>query len=159
MDNLLKDTPRPCVGVVLVNDDKKVFVAKRLFKAKKDDPYWQMPQGGIDSSESPEVAMQRELEEETGISKDSIDIIAESKQWYTYEIPKDMQKRHFGAQTQKWFLVKFKGNEDEIDLSSKHPEFSEWKWTSFRNLPKIVIEFKRDVYKKVVKDFEWYFEN
>lgn len=150
--------PRLCVGIVLVNEEGNVFVGKRHFKDKtQEDVHWQMPQGGIDPGETPCDAMLRELYEETGINEDNIEVIAESKNWYTYEIPTEYQKRHFVAQQQKWFLVKFSGSEQVINLKHKHQEFSEWKWTNPKQISKLVIPFKKEVYKQVMKDFEWYF--
>lgn len=151
---------RLCVGIVVVNDDKDVFVAKRYFKdSSTKDEYWQMPQGGIDPNETPFEAMARELEEETGIERDDIEVVAESKNWYTYEIPEQYRCKDFDSQQQKWFLVKFNGADDLIKLnrSRTHREFSEWDWTPVKFVSKLVIPFKKDVYKQVMKDFEWYF--
>ena len=103
---------RLCVGIVIVNDDYDIFVAKRYFKNKVVDEYWQMPQGGIDPGETPKEAMFRELYEETGIKEEDVSLIAESKNLYTYEIPKEYQTRDFTSQTQHWFLVRFKGADD-----------------------------------------------
>lgn len=142
--------------MVVVNKDKLVFVGKRTMP--KSDKFWQMPQGGIDSGEEPEEAVKRELQEELGCEEDDFEIIAISKQWYSYEIPKHMRKRHFTSQRQKWFLIQFNGTDDDIDVSQDRAEFSKWKWVEFQDVPKLVIDFKKDVYKKVLKDFRWYFE-
>ena len=151
--------PRPCVGVVIVNNDKKVFVGKRVMKKGVKDEYWQMPQGGIDAGEEPEEALKRELMEEIGAKPEHLDVIAVSKNWYSYHIPKKFQKRHFASQAQKWFLVKFTGKDEDLDVKQLKPEFSEWKWEDFKKVPKLVIDFKKDVYKQIFKDFSWYFEN
>jgi len=150
-----------CVGIVLVNAQKEVFVGKRYFKGDKEqkDEYWQMPQGGVDAEEVPVEAMLRELYEETGLHKDEIEVIAESKRWYRYDIPEEYHTKHCIFREQKWFLLRFKGDDESINLKVKpnHQEFSEWKWSPAKNIPKFVIPFKKDVYKQVIKDFEWYF--
>jgi len=152
--------PRMCVGIVLVNNQKDVFVGKRYFKgSQQKDNYWQMPQGGVDTGETPQEAMLRELYEETGVSSDEVEVIAESKNWYKYDIPEEYYKKDCCSQQQKWFLLKFRGDDDTINLKTKprHQEFDEWKWASIKTLSKSVIPFKKDVYKQIMKDFEWYF--
>ncbi|USO02213.1 MAG: RNA pyrophosphohydrolase [Alphaproteobacteria bacterium] len=156
----MKKDPRLCVGIVLVNNQKNVFVGKRHFKdSKQTDEYWQMPQGGVNPGENPFDAMLRELHEEIGVSSDEVEIIAESKHWYKYDIPEEYHTKSYCAQQQKWFLLRFKGQDEAIDLKIKpqHQEFSEWKWKASKQVAKSVIPFKKEVYKKVMKDFEWYF--
>lgn len=151
--------PRPNVGVVLVNKDKQVFVGKRpCRKDQGEDLFWQMPQGGIDGKEEPEEAAKRELCEEVGLPPCEVEILAVSKKWYSYNIPPEFQRRHFSAQTQKWFLVQYLGPDSHINLQQSKPEFCEWKWVDFRKVPKLVIAFKKDIYKQVFKDFGWFFD-
>ena len=115
------------VGAIVLNSENKIFVGKRL-----DNPVdkWQMPQGGVDKGENLTSAMRRELMEETSIQ--NIKILKQINKWFTYELPKDLLgiiwKGKFRGQKQKWFLVRFLGNESEINLKTKHPEFIEWKW-------------------------------
>ena len=137
------------VGVIVLNNKNKVFVGKR-----KDNPIdkWQMPQGGVDENESFLDAMKRELYEETSIK--NIEIIEEIKDWFEYELPKDLLgiiwKGKFRGQKQKWFIVRFKGNENEINLKTTHPEFIEWKWIDLDELPHVIVDFKRELYKKIL---------
>ena len=137
------------VGVIVLNNDNKIFVAKR-----KDNPVdkWQMPQGGINKNESFLTAMKRELDEETSIK--NIQIIKELDGWFQYELPKNLVgiiwKGKFRGQKQKWFVVRFTGKESEINLKTEHPEFIEWKWVKMNDLPKIIVDFKKDVYEKLL---------
>tara|TARA_B100001564_G_C20556056_1_gene631459 strand:- start:22 stop:492 length:471 start_codon:yes stop_codon:yes gene_type:complete len=137
------------VGAIVLNSENKIFVGKRL-----DNPVdkWQMPQGGVDKGENLTSAMRRELMEETSIQ--NIKILKQINKWFTYELPKDLLgiiwKGKFRGQKQKWFLVRFLGNESEINLKTKHPEFIEWKWIEVEELTRVVVSFKRDVYKKLV---------
>tara|TARA_B100001996_G_scaffold347191_1_gene304565 strand:+ start:1412 stop:1882 length:471 start_codon:yes stop_codon:yes gene_type:complete len=145
-----KDLPlRTGVGIVVLNSKNKVFVGKR-----RDNPVdkWQMPQGGVNSGESLLKAMKRELVEETGIQK--IEILKELNYWLEYELPKNLigivWKGKYRGQKQKWFIVKFIGLDTEIDLSSKNPEFIEWKWLDVAQLPNVIVDFKKNIYKKLV---------
>ena len=137
------------VGAIVLNSENKVFVGKR-----KDNPIdkWQMPQGGVNKNESFLNAMKRELNEETSIK--NIKIIKELNDWFEYELPQNLLgiiwKGKFRGQKQKWFVVRFIGKESEINLKTKHPEFIEWKWVKMEDLPKIIVDFKRDVYKKLL---------
>ncbi len=137
------------VGAIVLNHENKVFVGKR-----KDNPIdkWQMPQGGVDRNESFLMALKRELNEETSIK--NIEIIKELDGWYEYELPKNLLgiiwKGKFRGQKQKWFVVRFKGKESEINLKTEHPEFIEWKWVEMDDLPKIIVEFKKNVYQKLL---------
>ena len=143
------------VGVIILNSDNKVFVGKR-----KDNPVdkWQMPQGGIDEGESYLEAMKRELFEETSIT--SIKILREIDGFFKYELPKNLVgiiwKGKFRGQKQKWFIVKFIGNENEINLQTRNPEFIEWKWIIPDELPKTIVDFKKKMYVElleILKDF------
>ena len=139
------------VGVALINRAGKVFVAERI-----DTPgAWQMPQGGIDPGERPRAAAKRELWEETGTKKAKI--IAESRDWLKYDLPAGLRKKvwkgKYRGQEQKWFLMLFTGTDADIDLDGEHPEFSRWKWISFRRLPTVIVGFKRKIYREVVAEF------
>ena len=137
------------VGAIVLNNQNKVFVGKR-----KDNPInkWQMPQGGVDKNESFLSAMRRELVEETSIK--NIKIIKELDGWFEYELPKNLLgiiwKGKFRGQKQRWFIVRFTGNESEINLKTKNPEFIEWKWVEIDELPKIIVDFKKTVYEKLI---------
>ena len=141
------------VGAIVVNNKNKIFVGKR-----KDNPVnkWQMPQGGVNENESFLAAMKRELDEETSIKR--IQIIKEIDGWYQYELPKNLlgivwqgKKK---KKKQKWFVVRFTGEESEINLKTKLPEFIEWKWVEMDELPKIIVDFKKDVYEKLLLELK-----
>ena len=143
------------VGVIVLNNENKVFVGKR-----KDNPVdrWQMPQGGVDIGESYLSAMKRELYEETSIK--SIEILKEINGFFEYELPKNLVgiiwKGKFRGQKQKWFITRFIGNENEINLQTKNPEFIEWKWIIPDELPKTIVDFKKKMYVElleILKDF------
>ena len=137
------------VGVIVLNNDNKVFVGKR-----KDNPIdkWQMPQGGINKNEDFLSAMKRELEEETSIK--NIKVLKELEKNFEYELPKELLgiiwKGKFRGQKQKWFIVKFTGDENEINLNTKHPEFIEWKWINYEELPDVIVDFKKKVYEELL---------
>jgi len=137
------------VGAIVLNNENKIFVGKR-----KDNPVdkWQMPQGGVDKNENLVTAMKRELYEETSIK--NIKILKELDEWFEYELPKNLLgiiwKGRFRGQKQKWFIVKFVGKENEINLKTKHPEFIEWKWIKMDELPKVIVDFKKNVYEKLL---------
>ena len=136
------------VGVIVLNNKNKIFVGKRA-----DNPVdkWQMPQGGVDKGENLITAMKRELMEETSIQ--NIKVLKKIDKWFEYELPKDLLgiiwKGKFRGQKQKWFIVRFIGNESEINLKTKHPEFIEWKWIKIDELTNVIVDFKKDVYKKL----------
>ena len=137
------------VGVIVLNNKNKIFVGKRA-----DNPVdkWQMPQGGVNKGENLITAMKRELMEETSIQNNKI--LKKIDRWFKYELPKDLLgiiwKGKFRGQKQKWFIVRFIGNESEINLKTKHPEFIEWKWIEIDELTNVIVDFKKDVYKKLV---------
>ena len=139
------------VGIVLLNQENKVFVGKRI-----DNPnnYWQMPQGGIDKNESCVEAAKRELKEETGVK--TTKIIKEFDDWLTYELPNyligKIWKGRYRGQKQKWFIMKFLGKNEEINIKTKNPEFLHWKWINPSDLPKVVVYFKLNIYKKIAKE-------
>lgn len=145
---------RPCVGALVFNDSGHVFVGKR--SSMERQPYvWQMPQGGIDEGEEPEQAAFRELEEETSIR--SVDLLAESVDWLSYDLPPEALGRWRGryrGQTQKWFAFRFTGKEAEINLNAHQPaEFSEWKWVPLAEITDLVVPFKLPVYEALVREF------
>ncbi len=139
------------VGVIVLNNENKVFVGKR-----KDNPVdkWQMPQGGINKNEDFLSAMKRELEEETSIR--NIKVLKELDKNFEYELPKELLgiiwKGKFRGQKQRWFIVKFTGEDKEINLNTKHPEFIEWRWINFEELPNVIVDFKKKVYEELLKE-------
>ena len=149
MQGKFKNLPlRIGVGIVLLNKDNKVFVAKRLDNPKN---YWQMPQGGVDGDEKFLDAALRELEEETGVK--NVDLIKEIDGYQTYFLPKNLLgiiwKGKYKGQKQKWFLMKFTGDEKEIDIKTKNPEFLDWKWIDLDQITEVVVDFKLHVYKEL----------
>lgn len=145
---------RPCVGVMLANRHGQVFVGQRL---DNDTPAWQMPQGGIDQDEEPRAAALRELWEETGVSPELVEIVAETADWVPYDLPHDLVPRiwkgRFRGQRQKWFLMRFHGSDDQINILTSHPEFSEWRWLDPADLVDHIVPFKRAVYASVLDEF------
>ena len=144
---------RTGVGIVVLNNQNKVFVGKR-----KDNPVdkWQMPQGGVDDGEDYLSAMKRELFEETSIK--SIEVLEEIERFFEYELPKNLigiiWKGKFRGQKQKWFITKFVGKEKEINLKTKNPEFIEWKWIIPEELPNVIVDFKKKIYLDLLKDIK-----
>ena len=139
------------VGIVLLNNENKIFVAKRIDNPKN---FWQMPQGGIDEGENYYEAALRELEEETSVV--SVELIQEIGEKLTYILPNHLigiiWKGRFKGQTQKWFIMRFIGNESEININTKKPEFLDWKWIDLEDLTKIAVNFKLNVYKSLKKE-------
>ena len=149
MNEKYKNLPlRNGVGIVVLNNENKVFVAKRIDNPKN---FWQMPQGGVDNNENYYEAALRELKEETSIIR--VELIQEIDKKFTYILPDHLigiiWKGKFKGQTQKWFVMRFIGNESEININTKHPEFLDWKWVNLDDLPEIAVNFKLDVYKNV----------
>ena len=146
--NFSKLPLRKGVGIVLLNNKNKVFVAKRIDNPKN---FWQMPQGGVDGGENYYEAALRELKEETNVA--SVELIQEIDKKLTYILPDHLigiiWKGRFKGQTQKWFVMRFIGNESEININTKNPEFLDWKWIDLEDLTKIAVNFKLDVYKNL----------
>ncbi len=152
----ISDLPyRPCVGIMLVNADNQVFVARRIDQQVEA---WQMPQGGVDEGETPVEAAIRELGEETGINANSVEVLAETSDWIPYDLPHDLVpklwKGRFRGQTQKWFLLKFSGDDAEINIVQDHQEFSRWAWMKPGDLIDKIVPFKKQTYTQVFADFE-----
>lgn len=144
---------RTGVGIVVLNSNNKVFVGKR-----KDNPIdkWQMPQGGVDPNEELLTAMKRELFEETSIK--SIKLLKKLDYWLEYELPKNLLgivwKGKYRGQRQKWFITKFLGQDTEININTKNPEFIEWKWLEINELPNVIVDFKKHIYKKLLLELK-----
>jgi putative (di)nucleoside polyphosphate hydrolase len=156
-----EDLPyRPCVGVVLLNRQGLVFIGQRIDGPEHIDltHTWQMPQGGIDEGEEPWPAAVRELREETNIR--SVERLGEIADWLKYDIPREIVgqawRGKYRGQTQKWFAMRFTGNDDEIDVehpAGHEPEFSAWRWERLQKIPDLVVPFKRAVYDRVAAEF------
>ena len=146
LDKFKKLPLRKGVGVILLNSENKVFVARRIDNPKD---FWQMPQGGVDKNEDFLTAALRELKEETSI--ENVELIKELDGITTYELPDNLLgiiwKGKYRGQEQKWFLMRFKGNENEINLRTKHPEFLDWQWIELDKITKYVVNFKLDIYE------------
>lgn len=144
---------RPCVGMMVFNRNRKVFVGQRLDNLTDA---WQMPQGGIDEGEDPREAAYRELTEEIGTA--NVEIIAETEDWLRYDLPEELigkvWKGRFRGQEQKWFVMRFLGDDGEINLETHHPEFNAWKWADIARLPDLIVPFKRSLYGELVRRFQ-----
>ena len=143
---------------MLINNQNKVFVGQRISEIK---PSLQMPQGGIDKNETPLQAALRELDEEVGTQ--NVNIIAESQDWLKYELPNTLPTKRwmkkYKGQKQKWFLMEFLGTDSEINLNKYDPEFSRWEWIEPKDLPEIIVYFKKKLYEEVLKQFSKYLSN
>ncbi len=148
---------RPCSGVMLLNRDGQVFVGERIDSKLG---HWQMPQGGIDEGEDAETAAYRELEEETGIPKSLTEFIAEAPNELTYDLPPELigsiWKGQYRGQRQKWYLLRFTGEDSDVTVATEHPEFSGWKWASPADLPDLIVPFKRELYRQLLVEFAEY---
>ena len=148
---------RPAVGIMLVNSEGKVWVGQRLDNALEA---WQMPQGGLDPGEAPLEGAFRELEEETGIGRDLVEIIAQAPRELLYDLPEDMigkvWKEPWRGQRQTWFLARFLGTDEDVNIATPDPEFRAWKWADPAELPAMIVPFKKRLYEQVLEAFaEW----
>ena len=141
-------------GVVLINPDGLIFAGQRI---DNPGPAWQMPQGGIDKGETPREAALRELTEETGVMPELVEVMAETPDWITYELPPEILgkiwKGKYGGQKQKWFALRFLGGDDSVQIQTEHPEFDRWQWMRASDLVEHIVPFKRALYVQVFKDF------
>ena len=142
------------VGIILLNHESKVFVGKRIDNPKN---FWQMPQGGVNQNENFSQAAKRELEEETGIK--SVELVKELNGWLEYDLPENLLGKvlegKYRGQKQKWFIMKFVGKDNEINVKTKNPEFLDWKWIEVSKLPSIAVSFKIDLYKKLKEELNF----
>jgi len=150
---------RKGVGVMILNKDQKVWVGQRHDSDRLIGPNtWQMPQGGIDSTETPWQAALREMKEEIGTV--NVRLIKESHDWISYDFPEELHTTLWGGrffgQTQKWFLVEYLGKNSEINIKTRHPEFVAWRWVNPSELPDLIVPFKRELYVKLLKEFKDY---
>jgi putative (di)nucleoside polyphosphate hydrolase len=145
------------VGVMLLNRDRRVFVGARI---DNPDDAWQMPQGGVDEDEEPWPAALRELGEETGIPPALVEKIAEHPERLRYELPEalrgELWRGKWVGQMQHWFLARFLGSDEDVNLATRHPEFRAWKWAEPSELPEMIVPFKRDLYRRLIEDFGEY---
>ena len=145
---------RPCAGIMLLNAQGQVFVGQRRDASVEA---WQMPQGGIDPGEDAETAALRELGEETGIAPDKVALIAVAPHDLTYDLPPELVgkvwKGRYRGQIQRWFLYRFLGEDDDVDIATRHPEFTAWRWIAPATLPDVIVPFKRDLYAQVIDIF------
>jgi putative (di)nucleoside polyphosphate hydrolase len=144
---------RPSVGLMILNDKLEIFVGRRVDSKTEA---WQMPQGGIDDGEDPEIAALREMKEEIGT--DNAEIIAKTKQWYKYDLPNYLVSRlwngRYRGQRQKWFLLRYLGKDEDINIAHHHDvEFSEWRWAKIEDLTQIIVPFKKSLYISVIEEF------
>jgi putative (di)nucleoside polyphosphate hydrolase len=142
------------VGVMLLNSEGKVFVGARI---DNTDEAWQMPQGGIDPGEEPWATALRELEEETGIPPHLVERVADVPERLKYDLPEELRGKLWGGkwigQDQDWFLCRFLGRDNDVNIATRHPEFREWKWIEPRELPELIVPFKRDLYRRLLAEF------
>ena len=145
---------RTGVGIILLNHENKIFVGKRIDNPKN---FWQMPQGGVNQNENFLQAAKRELEEETGIK--SVELVKELNEWLGYDLPENLLGKvlegKYRGQKQKWFIMKFVGKDNEINVKTKNPEFLDWKWIENSKLPSIAVSFKVDLYKKLKEELNF----
>ncbi|WP_380874961.1 RNA pyrophosphohydrolase [Sphingomonas sp. DBB INV C78] len=156
---MTKDTLpyRDAAAVMLLNADNKVFVALRIDNVAEA---WQMPQGGLDKGEDPEAGMLRELEEETGIKPELVEVIARARQPLFYDLPDELVgkvwKGKYRGQRQHWFLCRFTGQDSDVNIDTPEPEFRGWKWAEPADLPRLIVPFKRKLYEDVLQEFADY---
>lgn len=148
---------RPCAGIMLLNARGEVFVAKRIDTQAEA---WQMPQGGVDEGEDVTEAMYRELWEETGVTRDKVSLLEAPEEWLHYDLPEELIGKLWGGkyrgQKQRWFVLRFEGEDADITIETEHPEFSEWKWLSMAQLPEVIVPFKQELYATLAERFAHY---
>ena len=148
------DLYRPGVGIMLLNSENRVWVGQRLDNALDA---WQMPQGGVDPDEDVEAAAYRELEEETGITRPLVEMVTRSERELLYDLPEELVgvvwKEPWRGQRQTWFLARFLGRDEDVDIAGPSPEFRAWKWVEPRDLPDLIVPFKRQLYREIVTLF------
>ena len=151
------DNYRRGVGVMLLNREGKVWVGARI---DNTDEAWQMPQGGIDKGEEPWATALRELEEETGIAPHLVERVATCPERLKYELPNALRgklwKGKYVGQDQDWYLARFLGSDSDVNIHTKHPEFRQWKWVEPRQIPDLIVPFKRDLYRRLLSEFAEY---
>jgi putative (di)nucleoside polyphosphate hydrolase len=157
----MTDLPyRPCVGVMLLNQSGDVFVGQRIDQQVEA---WQMPQGGIDPGEDPQAAALRELHEEIGVKPKWVELIAQSREWHSYDLPPHLVgvawKGRYQGQKQKWFVGRYLGDDRDIRLDTEHPEFFDWRWEQLERLPALIVPFKRALYEALVAEFRPWVQN
>ena len=145
---------RPAVGVMLINRERKVWVGQRLDSTLEA---WQMPQGGLDPGEIPLEGAYRELEEETGIRRDLVELVEQAKEELTYDLPEDLigkvWKEPWRGQRQTWFLMRFLGQDSDVNIATPDPEFRAWKWAEPAELPAMIVPFKKKLYEDLIEAF------
>ncbi len=145
---------RPCAGVMLLNADGQVFVGARIDSKLGA---WQMPQGGIDEGEDARAAAYRELEEETGVVKNLTEFLAEAPRELIYDLPDELIGKVWGGrfrgQRQKWFLLRFTGDDSDVNIATDHPEFHAWQWAAPADLPDLIVPFKSELYRRLLVEF------
>jgi putative (di)nucleoside polyphosphate hydrolase len=145
---------RPCAGVMLINREGRVFVGQRLDSTLEA---WQMPQGGVDPGEDPLEAAYRELWEETGVLREHVELVAAAPEELTYDLPDELVgkiwKGKWRGQRQRWFLFRFLGEDGDVNIATAEPEFRAWRWAEPKDLPELIVPFKRELYREVLRAF------
>ena len=146
---------RPCVGLMVINAHKKILTGQRIGYSSIA---WQMPQGGLENGENTLAAAYRELQEETSIQKHDTRLLAVSKKWLNYDLPAELVPKlwngSYRGQKQKWFLMQFVGDDNDINLQTEMPEFSQWRWSSKQQLINSIVPFKKKIYKNIIEEFD-----
>ena len=159
MKDLTGYSYRPAAGVMLVNRENKVWVGQRRDSTLEA---WQMPQGGLDEGEDPQDGALRELEEETGIVRHLVEIVARAPRELTYDLPEDLigvvWKQKWRGQRQTWFLARFLGTDEDVNLDTAEPEFRAWRWSEVDELPRLIVPFKKKLYEEVIAAFRPWLE-